>query len=245
MDFNHAIKVLEALASGCSPLTGEVINESILSEREVIRALQIAIDELKRKKSHQRAEISDMDENVQEAVKLFMTEQVNITPHNLTGFFLASKRFKTESVGKHHLYGNLINNYTRGQLLDFFTEYLITNKVSNGKKIQKDLYDQVDFFQKEKFNRLSDNAINQLKEKINEIGILKTENLSEYTINSRKNHPRAYESWSEKEKELLIKALRYTNDLDILSECFQRGKGSIESLGKKIIYESQNLTQNE
>ena len=38
----------------------------------------------------------------------------------------------------------------------------------------------MDFFQKETFNRLSEKAINQLKEKIDELGILKTENLSEY-----------------------------------------------------------------
>ncbi len=70
--------------------------------------------------------------------------------------------------------------------------------------------------------------------------MLKTENLSEYTQNARKNYPRAYESWSEKEKELLFKALKYTNDLDLLSECFQRGKGSIESCGQRLIYESLN-----
>ena len=80
-----------------------------------------------------------------------------------------------------------------------------------------------------------------MKEKINELGVVKTENLSEYIQNARVNYPRAYESWSEVEKELLSKAIKYTNDLDLLSECFQRGKGSIESCGQRIIYESQNL----
>ena len=42
-----------------------------------------------------------------------------------------------------------------------------------------------------------------------------------------------------KEKTLLSKALEYTNDLDLLSTCFQRGKGSIEACGLKIIYESK------
>jgi hypothetical protein len=100
--------------------------------------------------------------------------------------------------------------------------------------IKTDLYSEIDFFKKEKFNRLSENAIKQLKEKVNELGIEKTENLSEYVLNARTIHPRAYESWSDKEKTLLSKALEYTNDLDLLSTCFQRGKGSIEACGLKM-----------
>ena len=48
MDINKAVKVLELLAAGYSPATGAMIsNESVLNERDVIRALQIAIDYLK------------------------------------------------------------------------------------------------------------------------------------------------------------------------------------------------------
>lgn len=50
MDINKTIEILEALASGCSPTTGEMINnDSVLNERDVIRAIQIAIDQLKKK----------------------------------------------------------------------------------------------------------------------------------------------------------------------------------------------------
>src|SRR5690606_37131916 len=91
------------------------------------------------------------------------------------------------------------------------------------------------------FNNLSDKSLNQLKEKIDKLGILKTENLTESVITARINYPRAYESWTDKEKKLLAKAIKYTNDLELLSECFQRGKVSIESYGQRIIYESQNL----
>lgn len=79
------------------------------------------------------------------------------------------------------------------------------------------------------------------KEKIDELGVQKTENISEYHQKARINHPRAYESWTDAEKELLSKAIEYTNDLDLLSDCFQRGKGAIESTGQRLIYESQNL----
>lgn len=244
MDINQTIKVLEALASGCSPSTGELVSESVINERIVIRALQIAIDELKKSSFYYTASIINIDvESIQYAINLLNREGINISTNNLTGFFLASKKFKTNIINTDQFYGKLIGVYSKAQLLEFFSEYMKVNKIGNTKRIQEDLYNQIDFFQKEKFNRLTDSAINQLKEKIDEIGILKTENLSEYIQNSRKNHPRAYEPWSEKEKELLVKSLKYTNDLDLLSECFQRGKGSIESLGKKIIYESQENSQ--
>jgi len=39
------------------------------------------------------------------------------------------------------------------------------------------------------------------------LGILKTENLTESVITARINYPRAYESWTDKEKKLLAKAI--------------------------------------
>ena len=44
MTIERTIEILDALANGCSPITGEVIpNDSVLNEREVIRALERAI----------------------------------------------------------------------------------------------------------------------------------------------------------------------------------------------------------
>jgi hypothetical protein len=167
MDIAKTIEILEALASGCSPKTGEMVgDDSVLNEREVIRALQFAIDVLKRDK-------------------------------------------------------------------------LIAPIIGGNKKGKP--YKEVDFFQKEKFNMLTIEAINKLKKDVKELGVIKLDNLSEYIINARLEHPRAYEAWSDKERQLLSDALKYTNDLDLLSECFQRGKGSIESFGQKLIYESKKL----
>lgn len=165
MDKNTTIEILEALASGYSPKTGEILpDESVLNEREVIRALQFAIDELKK---------------------------------------------------------------------------VVVEKVAS-KKPKDDRFKEIDYFKTEKFNTLTEAAIGKLKERIKAFGIQKTENLSENIIKIRVVYPRAYEPWSSEEKELLTKAIKYTNDLEILSECFQRGKGSIETLGQKIIYETSD-----
>lgn len=238
MNLDKALQVLEALASGCSPKTGEIItDESILNERDVIRALQVAIDLLKKETFINQNNIDIQSEEIENVKSIFGEKSISLTTNKLVGFFLGIRKFKDFTIINNKLYGKYSGVYTQGQLIDFFSEYLGENGLGKNKD---ETYREIDFFQKERFNRLTENAINQLKEKINEIGVLKTENLSEYTQNARQNYPRAYESWSEKEKELLFKALRYTNDLDLLSECFQRGRGSIESYGQKLIYESLN-----
>jgi hypothetical protein len=169
MDISKTIQILEALVSGCSPKTGEIVAEdSVLNERDVIRALQITINELKT---------------------------------------LAPKDIQT---------------------------------ASKKDKVDKNIHKEIDYFKKEKFNHLSSETIDKLKSRVRDFGVTKTESLSDYIINARTNYKRAYEPWSDDEKELFAEAIKYTNDVDLLSECFQRGKGSIESFGQKLIYEFQN-----
>ena len=156
-------------------------------------------------------------------------------------FFLGTRKFKNENLVTDKLYGKYHNQYQKGQLLDFFTQYLSDNNLIKKSSRKTNPYKDVDFFRKVTFNNLSTNAIIQLKEKVDKLGIKKTDNLSEYIQVARVKHPRAYESWTTAERTLLSKAIKYTNDLDLLSSCFQRGKGAIESCGQRLIYESQNL----
>ena len=242
MDKEKAIEILEALASGCSPITGELIeNESVLNEREVIRALQMAIDELKRTENkHSKVEIEEKEIN--EVLELLKTHSIRPTYSRVSGFFLGNKKFKNEDeIRNHQLYGKYADIFKRGELSDFFIQYFKDKNITNRENRKNQPWKEIDFFNQPAFNKLSEKAIQQLKDKINEIGILKTENLSEYVVNSRIKYARAYETWSKKEIELLSKALEYTNDLDILTECFQRGRGSITSYGQKIIFNKQEI----
>ena len=258
MKIDRTIEILEALASGCSPKTGElIVNDSVLNEREVIRALEKAISELERinnsdeyktERPTQSSELNINAEEVDLAIKLFQSVEYNPTYSRLTHFFLKSKQFEFPILNSNKLYGKYFGYYTKHDLHEFFKHYLIENgfslhgKVNNESKSQP--WQDIDFFQKIKFNNLTDKAIEQLKSKINDIGILKTEDLTQSTINSRVRYFRAYETWSDKEKELLEKAMEYTNDIKLLSECFQRGNGSIESCGKRLIYEKKQVSNN-
>ena len=245
MDTKKAIHILEALASGCSPSTGETINDdSVLNERDVIRALQIAISELKALYPATQSSIHIDEGDIKRAIELFRDQDKNPGAYNLVAFFLGTRKFKNDILLSHELYGKYKTVYSKGQLIDYLNQFLIDKDLLPKSILNSNPYPEIDFFRKPKFNTLSNNAIAQLKEKVNELGILKTENLTEYILNARKNHPRAYESWSETELDLLRKAMKYTNDLNILSDCFQRGKGSIESCGVKLIHD-ENLADDQ
>jgi hypothetical protein len=237
MHIDKAVEILDALASGCSPITGEILpNDSVVNDRNVIRALQLAIDNLRKEQETKSTDIEISENDIQEAIQLFKEQDKSPTANNLTNFFLSTRQYKNNAILSNKLYGKFKGAYTIGQLLDFFAQYLLEKQISPKHKFREEQYKQIDFFEKERFNKLTENGINQLKEKINELGILKNDNLSEYIIEARKVHPRAYEHWSDKETELLTKAIKYTNDLNLLSLCFQRGKGSIESAVKKTIW---------
>lgn len=241
MDINKVIEILEALASGCSPTTGEVMeSDSVLNERNTIRALQIAIDLLKKNETVEYNTTEIDKDDIRSVVQLFKEENQNLTPNIITNFFLGDSKIKNEKIINDKLFGKYKKVYQKGQLLDMLTQYLSEHKSLVKKERKNEPWEGVDFFKKETFNRLSEEAIGRLKEKVNELGILKTEKLPEYVVVARAKYPRVYESWVTVEDELLKNAMQHTNDLTLLSECFQRGEGSIEIRGKKLLYEEQN-----
>ncbi|MCJ0743461.1 hypothetical protein [Pedobacter montanisoli] len=246
MDIPKTIKVLEALASGYSPTTGEkIINDSVLNERDVIRAFQIAIDQLQTKTLSEFTKVAINENDIKDAIRLFEEHQMSPTYSRLVGLFLATRKFKNEAITSNELYGKYEGLYQRGQLMDFLNAYLSDNGYSkHGRRIDElhkdNPSEEIDFFQKETFNNLPEGAINELKEKIDKLGIIKNDDLPDYVQKARINYPRAYEPWTDIEEGLLHDMLQYTNDLELLSECFQRGKGAIASKGQELIYQYQN-----
>lgn len=238
--------ILEALASGYSPATGAIIeNESVLNERNVIRALQIAINRLKREEDAmpQQTAVEISDEEINTAMRLFEDHNTSPAHGRLACFFLASRFAKEGFLRSHELYGKYKGIYQRGQLMDFFAAYFGKAGLSRyGKRIKKEVDElraRSDFFQKELFNNLSEEAEAQLQSKVNELEMSRTENLSDLVKNARKNYPRSYEPWTDIEEELLWEALQYTNDLRLLSRCFQRGQVGIEQRGQLLIARSK------
>ena len=251
MTKEEAVKILDALAEGCSPFTGEMLEDHvILNERQVIRALQKAIDSLSvsdhesTEKDRNKAEQMDIeDEKIIAAINILKEEKIHITPSKLTRFFLGSRTFNSETLRQSTVFGMLRHNHTYNSLKPLINKFFKENSSllpSHPSKENKP-WASIDYFQQKSFCKLSEKAINQLREKVGDIPLVKTaqDELPEYVINARKDHSRAYEPWSEKELELLSKAILYTNNLLVLSKCFQRGPGSVSSCGKRLIYEGK------
>ena len=240
MDRYKTVETLEALASGCSPTTGAMIdNDSVLNERLVIRALQSAIDQINANAPETRPESMVSKADLTSAIELYIERGRKPTAVSLMGFYLGTRSFKDELLQSNNLYGKYRRTFGIERLYDTLQEYLVTHNIADRYDRHVNPYREIDFFQKETFNRLSDAAVKHLEERVRGLGFQKTENLSEHVRNARLEHRRAYEPWTEKEKQLLAEAIKHTNDLELLSSCFQRGKGSIESWGQRLIWETQ------
>ena len=91
------------------------------------------------------------------------------------------------------------------------------------------------FFNPPLHNNLSEQSKQSLKKEISQLPFLRpdSEITNPYIIEQRKIFKRAYEPWSEKEEIMIINTIKQTNDIDFLSELFQRNPGSLRSFLKK------------
>lgn len=245
MNLNQTITVLEALASGCSPTTGAIVApESVLNERDVIRALQVAIEQLKNERLKDQPGIDIDAAEIESVIQLLSEQQHGATHNKLADFFIAGRTFKNDSLTSHELYGKYKGRYAKGQLQDFFSAWLQDNNhAKQGKKISQKEIEQpwkaIDFFQQALFNHYSVENMERLKQQVSELGLSKSEHLAAYIQKARLHYPRSHEPWKAPEDELLWNALQQTNDLNFLSSCFQRGPNAIEERGKRLLYEQQ------
>ena len=205
---------------------------------ETLDAIKFAIDNLKKKESY----IVEIDQDEINTIFIFLKNiSINPTYSRITKFLLGSNKLVEAEITSHVLFGKYKNKYKRGELTDYVVSILKQNKVeirkSNIKKVAP--WSNINFFQEKKYNRLSENAIDQLIGKIEKIELVHKESLTKSIIEYRKINPRYREPWSQEEIRLLEIALKYTNDLEILSKYFGRTCNSIEFQGQQIIYYKQ------
>jgi hypothetical protein len=239
MNNNRIIEIFEALLDGYSPTTGESLEDNIiLNDREIIRALTTIVLKLKETpSSHERA-VSKIDsDDFLIAIKAFERYNVNVTENRLRKFF--SGRSLNEKLNSHELFGKYEDSLTSKAVYMSIKELFSNFRNNPSKKRKVKEWSNILFPEGEIFNSLSSYELELYKNSINELGIVKSEDLSVYIIDARRNFKRAYEPWLEKENQILNEVIEKTNDLEVLSEIFQRGRRGIESQAKKLIYFKQ------
>lgn len=242
MEKEKAIFILDALASGSVPQTGEVLKgHQILKEDDVVRALQEAVLTLKlanRQKAYGPVHLEE--EKIVEVMAFFLGIERNPNPHRLAQFFTGSQAVKQEELRKHPLFGNQSQYCRYAQLKDHFSTYFEDNpQIVRQYFVDEVAWKQVLYFQKKSFNHLTEQEAADIKLSIGKIPMAKREKLSPELREIRARFPRSHEPWSSVEKALLGEAISKTNDLYFLSECFQRGKNAIEICGQKLIYNDE------
>lgn len=189
------------------------------------------------------SDISIPEKEINEITQLFV--QLGVAPRYrlYASFFLTSSAFKGEAITSHHLYGKYMGIYSKIELLDYFQHYF--NKPEHLQLIEKvkntpvpEPWEDIRFFKEKIFNNFSEKDILSLQKAVQKLAIYKTKNLPEQLIIAREKYPRSCEPWSHIEKQLLLYVLKYTNDLKLLAECFQREEEAIQSYGKRLLFEN-------
>ena len=270
MTLEETLKILDSLAAGFHPETGEELsNDSVCNSRSVIRALQMAIDNIRTNYNNsnniRQQPSKKSTSNLSRPNEILQVASINIdeylTDKKLFDYLQAFKEIgfnptvarigkslvgtKAKSIYKHvkgfSFYGVLENATTypniKPIIAKFFEKY---EEQINEEYLTIDKpWEEIDFFEQVDFNQLTEHTIAQLTDTIAELSLKRNvSNMSsEAMVIARKIFPRAYEPWEQQENSLLLKTLRYTNNLELLSEIFKRGPGAIRSQGQKLLYQ--------
>lgn len=227
----EAREILEALADGCSPFSGEVLPaDHLLLDETVMEALLIAIEALRGKGKPEGIELPH--EEVLAAVDAFVQVDKKPTAISLANFFAGTSSIKLPEIVRHPLYGRYARRHSKGALTDALTAWIHTH-LRPAAKAPSELVPHP-YFGEPHFNKLSEKAIAQLKEKVAAIPLVKTEGLSESLVERRKLFPRSHEPWPDEELRLLKVALGFTNDLEFLGSCFGRSVQAMMAQGNRL-----------
>lgn len=173
------------------------------------------------------------DSLIPNCIKELNNFNLNVRPRNIYNVLIGKKtKALSYDIMKSDLFG-VFKNYPDKEKLKLF--------IKDNYKI-KDTHDSITidyhFFRKPIFNRLSDKSKESLINAIKKLPIYKSNkvHLSSKIIEDRKYHKRAYEPWTKEETNIFKKAIEYTNDIDFLSEVFQRNPSSLRSFYRKMNY---------
>lgn len=247
MTHTEALSILEAMADGCSPLTGEVLpHYHLLLDESVMEAILIAIESMQGKSAPATSkparntgkvqreptlvDVSLPDDDLMVAVELYRGLATNPTATRLSAFLCGDRSVKDPELTHHPLFGKYGHSYQKADIVPWMDEWIKKNNINPPKENTKVIHP---FFAEPHFNKLSERAIEQLKEKVSAIPLVRVEGLSEELLERRKTMPRSHEPWPEEEQRLLKKAIEFTNDVTFLAQCFGRSELAVSAQAEK------------
>jgi ATP-dependent DNA helicase RecQ len=154
------------------------------------------------------------------------------TPQVLARILLGSAKNAGPELTDAPFYGILGNHYTYKTLYPLLKKHFSESEVAQKLK-PADVTEA--YFSEPVFNRVTQSTRAQIQDTLLLTPIQRMDNAiyNAYVLEQRKEHPRAYEPWSEEESALFTTVISQTNDLDFISRLFLRNPGSLRSHIKK------------
>jgi ATP-dependent DNA helicase RecQ len=165
-------------------------------------------------------------------------QRVMLTPTMLARFLTGSEKHTEIRLHQHPQFGCLSESarftQVKGVLVKFFAK--TPGMISNMRTAMNGIKD--DFFDLPLFNRLSADDLHSLKSRLANIPLVRPDESinNDYILEQRKKYARAYEPWSENEKELFREATAATNDIDLLAGIFMRNPASLRAVRKNELW---------
>lgn len=173
-------------------------------------------------------------EKLDEYIRILTSTKLLITPALLGKVLLGSSGVSVPAILQDlPFFGVLAGKTTYKVMLELLKKHFKENQVAE----RFPTHDETErFFSAALFNNYSDSAKENLGRIISGLPMERPDDSinNGYILEQRKLFKRAYEPWSQEESLLFEKAMEQTNDIDFLSELFQRNPGSLKSYIRKM-----------
>ena len=232
---------LTTLLDNIDPTTGEVLGE------DSALALPTVRDHLEQLLRHLKADPERLpigDDFLRRATEQLCALGYRPNVEQLTRVLYGSRATADDRLRGLPFFRQFRGQYSRRELLahvkDFRMRHPDLLEAGRGSRGSGSEYGEVTFFREAAFNTLDDGRRDELRRAVAELPEDRlTEDLPTYQQRARHHHPRAYASWTDAERALLVEAMCYTNDLEELRGLFGRSAASLEREGCRLIWSSR------
>ncbi len=183
------------------------------------------------KQTESSVQLAIQPEKIKEYIRIMEAQKMHISHTTLGKILLGSERENLPAGADQLPFYGLLKNKTKYKVLgpmirQFFTEQIETEFVHAAD----------DYFGKEQFNHLQENATKELADMIKGLPVNRPDDTinNDFILEQRKIYPRSYEYWNEPEVTLFREAVGQTNDLNLIATLFQRCPDSLKTYYKKM-----------
>ncbi len=167
-------------------------------------------------------------ERMKEYVSIMLSKNIAVSQQVLSKILLGSESATINEKNLDLPFYGILQNHKATEIKPYISSFF--------KMIKEETDESDEFFKAPIYNSFLEKEKENLIIEVNQLPLLrKSSDIdNEFILEQRKVFTRAYDHWSDKEKQMLRETLEKTNDLVFVSNIFQRNPENIKSAIKKI-----------